>query len=59
VDAAQAGGLPVWVLRSGGMDRLRETLAEMFHVERRLPLTGAMDGAEDDEAEDETEDDEG
>jgi stage III sporulation protein SpoIIIAA len=44
VDAAQASGLPVYVLRSGGMDRLRETLAEMFHVERRLPLTGG-DGA--------------
>ncbi|HEU0027941.1 MAG TPA: hypothetical protein VFQ25_12555, partial [Ktedonobacterales bacterium] len=41
VDAAQASGLPVYVLRSGGMDRLRETLAEIFHVERRLPLTGA------------------
>jgi hypothetical protein len=47
VDAAQASGLPVWVLRSGGMDRLRETLAEMFHVERRLPLTSASpDGDE-------------
>ena len=48
VDAAQASGLPVFVLRSGGMDRLRETLAEMFHVERKLPLTGAdADGDED------------
>ncbi|HEX9035742.1 MAG TPA: AAA family ATPase, partial [Ktedonobacterales bacterium] len=47
VDAAQSSGLPVYVLRSGGMDRLRETLAEMFHVERRLPLPGASaDGDE-------------
>jgi hypothetical protein len=47
VDAAQASGRPVWVLRSGGMDRLRETLAEMFHVERRLPFDGSSpDGDE-------------
>ena len=58
VDAAQAAGMPVYVLRSGGLERLRETLSEMFHIERRVP--GAPDAAADDLDEDEDEgDDEG
>ena len=36
VDAAQAAGMPVYILRSGGLERLRETLSEMFHIERRV-----------------------
>jgi hypothetical protein len=32
VDAAQAAGMPIYVLRSGGLERLRETLSEMFHI---------------------------
>lgn len=27
--------MPVYILRSGGLERLRETLSEMFHVARR------------------------
>ncbi|MFI5277890.1 MAG: AAA family ATPase, partial [Ktedonobacterales bacterium] len=42
VDAAQAAGMPVYILRSGGLERLRETLSEMFHIERRVgPDTAA------------------
>jgi stage III sporulation protein SpoIIIAA len=58
VDAAQSAGMPVYVLRSGGLERLRETLSEMFHIERRVP--GAPDAAADDLDEEEDEgDDEG
>jgi hypothetical protein len=30
VDAAQASGLPVFILRSSGLDRLREALVDIF-----------------------------
>ena len=62
VDAAQASGLPIYVLRSGGMERLRETLSEMFHLAQR---SGQLAGAEalaaddlDDEGGEEAPDDE-
>jgi hypothetical protein len=35
VDAAQAAGMPVYILRSNGLERLRETLGEMFHISRQ------------------------
>ncbi|HET9111675.1 MAG TPA: hypothetical protein VFN78_12680, partial [Ktedonobacterales bacterium] len=57
VDAAQAAGMPVYILRSNGLERLRETLSDMFHIDRRpLSATGAdaMASADlDDEDEDE------
>ena len=55
VDAAQASGIPIFVLRSDGLERLRETLSEMFHIARR-PNTAAI-GADDadDEPVDESE----
>ena len=30
VDAAQASGIPVYILRSSGLDRLREALVDIF-----------------------------
>jgi len=59
VDAAQSAGMPVYVLRSGGLERLRETLSEMFHIERRGPATPGADaaGPEDDLDEDDDEGD--
>jgi stage III sporulation protein SpoIIIAA len=47
VDAFQAAGLPVYVLRSAGVDRLREALVDLFRADLeqagRLPVTGAGD----------------
>ncbi len=59
VDAAQASGIPIFVLRSGGMERLRETLSEMFHIERRVgqPLSADALAADDLDEEDEPDDD--
>jgi len=59
VDAAQANGTPVYVLRSGGLERLREMLSEMFHVARRVTPTadGAALSADELDDEDESGDD--
>ena len=49
VDAAQASGMPVYVLRSGGLERLRETLSEMFHIARGSNGAEAADDLDDEE----------
>lgn len=54
MDAAQANGMPVYILRSGGLERLRETLSEMFHVARRPD--GASASADETDETDETDD---
>ena len=51
IEAAQASGMPVYILRSGGLERLRETLSEIFHIERLVnpgPNAAATDADEDD-----------
>ncbi|HEX8997417.1 MAG TPA: AAA family ATPase, partial [Ktedonobacterales bacterium] len=57
VDAAQASGIPIYVLRSGGLERLRETLSDMFHVARRPLQAGDADGLATDDFDDEEEPD--
>ena len=57
VDAAQASGMPIYVLRSGGMERLRETLGEMFHLGPRPPQSSADALASDDFDDDDEEPD--
>ncbi|MDE3229252.1 MAG: hypothetical protein KGO05_05180, partial [Chloroflexota bacterium] len=53
VDAAQASGMPVYILRSGGLERLRETLSDMFHVARRpTDAASAADEPDDEDAAD-------
>ncbi|HEX8732533.1 MAG TPA: hypothetical protein VF725_10805, partial [Ktedonobacterales bacterium] len=54
VDAAQASGMPVYILRSGGLERLRETLSDMFHVARSP--TGDASAADEPDDEEEADD---
>jgi hypothetical protein len=49
IDAAQANGVPVHLLQSSGVERIREALADMFHVALRAPNPGAATATDDGE----------
>ena len=51
IDAAQASGVPVYLLRSSGVDRIREALGDMFHVAPQ-PSSTSPSPADDDPDED-------
>src|SRR5579862_3890492 len=44
IDAALAGGMPVYMLRSGGVERIREALSDMFHITRPQDVVARRGG---------------
>ena len=44
IDAYQSAGMPIYVLRSASVERLREALVDLFRADRMLP--GGVAGSE-------------